>query len=100
MTNTNCREFKNTLLNKNIILAGEIAAINIIKTKKGKTPGLDMAFLSVEDQYGMVDSFVVFPEQYQKYKHQLFVSNILVFIGNKNKAGDSLIVEKCFMPAS
>jgi len=100
MTNTNCKEFKNTILNKNIILAAEIVNINVIKTKKGKTPGLDMAFLSVEDQYGMLDSVVAFPEQYQKYKHQLFNSNILVFIGNKNKSGDSLIVEKCFMPVS
>jgi DNA polymerase-3 subunit alpha len=100
MANTNCKEFKNTLLNKNIILAGEIACINVIKTKKGKNPGLEMAFLSIEDQYGMIDSVVVFPEQYQKYKHQLFLSNILIFIGNKNKSGDSLVVEKCFMPAS
>lgn len=100
MTNTNCKELKNTLLNKNIIIAGEITDLNIIKTKKGKNPGLDMAFLSIEDQYGMADSVVIFPEQYQKYKHQLFKSNILVFVGNKNKSGDSLIIEKCFTPMS
>jgi DNA polymerase-3 subunit alpha len=100
MTNSNCKQFKTCISNKNIIIAGEIININTTKTKRGKTKGLDMAFVSIEDQFGILDSVVLFPEQYQKYKHQLFNSNILIFVGNKNKTGDGLIVDKCFMPAS
>jgi DNA polymerase-3 subunit alpha len=100
MTNTNCRQLKNSDLYKNIIIAGEIININVIKTKKGKNPGLDMAFVSIEDQSGSIDSIILFPEQYQKYKHQLFNTNILIFIGNKTKTGDGLVVEKCFIPSS
>jgi DNA polymerase-3 subunit alpha len=100
MTNTNCRQLKNSDLYKNIIIAGEIVNINVIKTKKGKNPGLDMAFVSIEDQSGSTDSVIFFPEQYQKYKHHLFNTNILIFIGNKTKTGDGLVVEKCFIPLS
>jgi DNA polymerase-3 subunit alpha len=97
MTNTNCKEFKTTLLDK-IIIAGEISNINIIKTKKGKNPGQEMAFISIEDQYGLVDSIIFFPEQLEAYKHHLFENNILIFVGNKTKNKDGLVVEKCFSP--
>jgi len=100
MTNTNCRQLKNSDLYKNIIIAGEVTNINVIKTKKGKNPGLEMAFVSIEDQFGSIDSIILFPEQYQKYKHHLFNTNILIFIGNKTKTGDGLVVEKCFIPSS
>lgn len=100
MTNTNCREFKNTELIKNILIAGEIANINVVKTKTGKNPGQDMAFVSIEDQTGAIDSIIFFPDQYEKYKHHLFQSNILIFSGNKAKSKDGLVVEKCFVPSS
>ena len=98
MTNTNCKEFKTTLLNEKIIIAGEISNINFIKTKKGKNPGQEMAFVSIEDQYGLVDSIIFFPEQLEEYKHHLFENNVLIFVGNKTKNKDGLVVEKCFAP--
>jgi DNA polymerase-3 subunit alpha len=100
MTNTNCKEFKNTTHIKNILIAGEIANINIVKTKTGQNPGQEMAFVSIEDQTGMLDSVIFFPNKYEEYKHHLFESNILIFSGNKAKAKDGLIVEKCFVPYS
>lgn len=100
MTNTNCREFKNTEYTKKILIAGEICNINVVKTKTGKNPGQDMAFVSIEDQTGMIDSIIFFPDQYDKYKHHLFQSNILIFSGDKGKTKDGLIVDKCFVPAS
>jgi DNA polymerase-3 subunit alpha len=100
MTNTNCKEFKTTLLSEKIILAGEVSNVNIIKTKKGKNPGQEMAFVSVEDAYGLLDSIIFFPEQLETYKHHLFQGNVLIFIGNKTKTKDGLVVEKCFMPRS
>lgn len=100
MTNTNCREFKNTNLLKNILIAGEIANINVVKTKTGKNPGQDMAFVSIEDQTGALDSIIFFPDQYEKYKHHLFQNNIIIFSGSKAKSKDGLVVEKCFVPSS
>jgi DNA polymerase-3 subunit alpha len=100
MTNTNCKEFKTTLLSEKIILAGEVSSVNIIKTKKGKNPGQEMAFVSVEDAYGLLDSIIFFPEQLETYKHHLFQGNVLIFIGNKTKTKDGLVVEKCFTPRS
>lgn len=100
MTNTNCKDFKNSNITKNIILAAEIANINVTKTKTGKNPGLDMCFLTIEDQVGMLDSVILFPEQYAKYRDHLIDGNILVFMGSRSKTRDGLIVEKCFMPAT
>jgi DNA polymerase-3 subunit alpha len=100
MTNTNCKQFKNDNGLSNIIIAGEITNINNIKTKTGKNPGQDMAFVSIEDQTGLLDSVIFFPEAFDKYKHHLFESNILIFVGNKSKTKDGLVVEKCFVPKS
>jgi DNA polymerase-3 subunit alpha len=100
MSNCNCKTFKTTFIKENIVLAAEISNINITKTKNGKNPGQEMAFLTIEDQYGVLDSVVFFPEQLTKYKHHLFVDNILVFVGNKSKTKDGLIVEKCFIPVT
>lgn len=100
MTTATCREFKNNHYIKNILIAGEISNINVIKTKNGKQAGQNMAFVSIEDQTGALDSIIFFPEQYEKYKHHLFDTNILIFSGNKAKNKDGLIVEKCFVPTS
>lgn len=98
--NCNCKTFKTSLLKDNIIVAGEIANINVTKTKSGKNPGLDMAFLTIEDQYGTLDSVIFFPEVFSKYRSYLFLGNILVFSGNRSKSKDGLIVDKCFNPVS
>jgi DNA polymerase-3 subunit alpha len=100
MTNTNCRTFKNCGLSQNIIIAGEIVNTNIIKTKTGKNPGQEMAFVSIEDQSGMLDSVIMFPEKWLTYKTHFFPGNILVFSGSKTKSKDGLVVEKCFIPKS
>jgi len=100
MSNTNCKEFKSSNLSSNIIMAAEISNVSITKTKTGKNPGQEMAFLTLEDQFGMLDSVIFFPEQFAKYKDHLFNGNILVFLGARSKAKDSFVVEKCFLPVS
>lgn len=97
--NSNCRTFKTSHLN-NIIIAGEISNINVTKTKTGKNPGLEMAFITIDDQYGSLDSVIFFPEQFAKYKNYLYNGNILVFAGSKTKSKDGLVVDKCFAPAA
>jgi DNA polymerase-3 subunit alpha len=100
MANCNCKTFKTCHINNNVIIAGEINNINIIKTKKGKNPGQEMAFLSIEDQYGMLDSVIFFPEQLSKYRNYLYDGNILIFAGNRSKTKDGLVVDKCYVPIS
>jgi DNA polymerase-3 subunit alpha len=97
--NCNCKNFK-TSLNQNIIIVGEISYINVTKTKNGKNPGLEMAFVTIEDQFGSLDSIIFFPEIYSKYKSVLFTGNILVFTGVRSKTKDGLVVDKCFFPAT
>jgi len=97
MTNINCREFKNTTVKQNLILGGEIDFINVTKTKNGKNPGAEMAFVTLTDSYGSIDSVVFFPEQYKEYKNILFANNIIIVKGNKSKSGDGLIVEKAYI---
>jgi DNA polymerase-3 subunit alpha len=97
--NANCKTFKTSYIN-NIVIAGEISGINITKTKTGKNPGLEMAFVTIDDQFGSLDSVIFFPEQFAKYRNYLYAGNVLVFSGNKTKSKDGLVVEKCFEPAA
>ena len=97
MTNITCRELKNTSLKDNLILGGEIDNINVVKTKSGKNPGQEMAFVTMTDQTGCADSIVFFPEQYKTFKNLLFLGNIIIVKGSKSKNGDGIIVEKGYI---
>ena len=97
MTNINCKEIKNTHLKDNLILGGEVDFISVTKTKSGKNPGAEMAFVTLTDSYGSVDSIVFFPEKYKEYKNLLFPNNIIIVKGNKSKSGDGIIVEKAYI---
>ena len=56
-----------------------------------------MAFVTLTDSYGSVDSVVFFPEKYKEYKNLLFPNNIIIVKGNKSKTGDGLVVEKAYI---
>lgn len=98
MTNTTCRDFKNSHLSENIMLAGEVENINIVKTKQGKAKGAEMAFVTIGDSTGLLDSVVLFPDQYKSYKNALFVGNVIILKGNRSKNRDGLVVEKVYLP--
>lgn len=97
MTNTSCREFKTSIVNNNIIIGGEVDSINITKTKTGKTPGEEMAFVTISDATGCIDSIIFFPEVYRKYKSILFTGNVIIVCGNRSKSKDGLLVEKAYV---
>ena len=97
MTNITCRELKTTTTKDNLILGGEIDFINVTKTKTGKTKGSEMAFVTMTDTTGTMDSIVFFPEKYKEYKNLLFMGNIVIVKGSKSKNGDGLIVEKAYI---
>lgn len=97
MTNITCRELKNTTMTENLILGGEIDNINVTKTKSGKNPGQEMAFVTMVDSTGSADSIIFFPEKYKTYKNLLFLGNIIIVKGNKTKNSDGIIVDKAYV---
>ena len=100
MTNCTCKDFKNGNCGSNIMIAGEIDRIHTVKTKKGNFKGMDMAFISLSDSTGNLDSIICFAEQYREYKNALFDGNIIIVKGKRSNAKDGLIVEKIFLPSS
>lgn len=98
MVTCSCKDFKNGCSANNIMLAGEIENIRVVKTKKGKDIGAEMAFLSINDGTAVVDSVVYFPEAYKKYRNQLFLGNIVIVKGTKSKNKDGLVAEKTYIP--
>jgi DNA polymerase III alpha subunit len=98
MTNATCRDFKNGSIRDNIIVGGEIDYFNVTKTKSGKNPGLDMAFVTLVDNTGSMDSVVFFPDQYREYRNVLFQGNVVIIKGNRSRSGDAFVVEKCYIP--
>ena len=97
MTNTTCKDFKNSINTDNLIMGGEVDNISIIKTKNGKTPGEEMSFVTMTDGTGCVDSVIFFPETYKKYKQLLFGGNVIIVCGSKSRNKDSFIVEKAYV---
>jgi len=97
MTNTTCKEFKDTS-RKTIILAAEIDSIHVIKIKKGPNKGNEMAFVSISDGTGHMDSVIFFTDRLSIYRNQLFEGNILIFQGNKSYKKTDFIIEKCYTP--
>jgi DNA polymerase-3 subunit alpha len=98
MTNATCKDFHNMLNTDNIIVCGEIDTISIIKTKSGKNPGAEMAFVSMSDGSGVIDSVIFFPEAYKEFRNILFQNNVIIVKGNKTKSKDGLVVQKAYIP--
>lgn len=92
--NTTCNQFKTSLKTDTITIACEIVDSKIIKTKKGKNPGQEMAFITVSDSTGILNSVVCFPEQYRQYIDLLDIGNTVIISGSKGKEEDSFIVKK------
>lgn len=59
-----------------------------------------MAFVTLIDSTGCLDSVIFFPEQYKTYKNIIYDGNIIIIAGNKSKKGDSLIVQKAYIAKS
>ncbi len=96
--NYTCSDVKNQKVpNKAIMIAGEIESINVTKTKKGKSAGSKMAFVTLNDGTASFDSIIYFPEQYSLYSNHLFESNVIIIKGNLSKDKTAFIAEKTFI---
>lgn len=94
--NAVCRDLnKNSKINVRLPIVGaEIGSINTIRTKRGLNPGQEMAFINILDSTGACD-VVVFPQEYNKYKHLLFDNNTLMIQLESSKKG-SFMLKKCW----
>jgi len=94
--NADCGSLKDFSVNKQFFIVAEIEGCNVIKTKRGKTPGKEMCFLKISDSYGTVDC-VIFPEEYDDLKELLNTGRVLMFNGQKSKKDQTPIIKKCFV---
>jgi DNA polymerase-3 subunit alpha len=78
-----------------VIIAGQITNVNEIKTKSGKSPGSKMAFLTISDKGGSLDSVVVFPDPWAEFKG-IMVSGNLILVGGEKGKDNSLIVKNAW----
>jgi len=60
-------------------------------TKTGKNPGQDMAFVTGSDGSAILDSFVVFPSQFQKFKKLLTPGRVIYIEGTTSKTGGVIV---------
>jgi DNA polymerase-3 subunit alpha len=72
-----CKDIINETIIGKATLAVEIERIKVIKTKNGN----EMAFLTVEDSSGSLDSVVVFPDPWNKNKNLLIEKNTVLMMG-------------------
>jgi DNA polymerase-3 subunit alpha len=94
--NTDCKTLsKSKIIASSIVVGAEIDEVSIVKTKKGKNPGQEMAFLKISDGTGACD-LVVFPKEYDQYKSILYQHNTIMFSLEKSKNNDSFIIKKCW----
>jgi len=92
--NTTCKEFlQKTTHPKYTMIAAQVDNVHEIKTKKGNNPGQHMAFLTVSDMSGSLDSIVCFPEEWIKFKRLLVNGNHIMLCGERGKE-DGFIVKR------
>ena len=93
--NSLCKEIAKGTITGKVKLAVQVNTVRPYKTKRGKNPGQLMAFLSIEDGTGSLDSVTIFPEAYDKYKDLLVEENTVLIDGEiSKKEKTSVIVNK------
>tara|TARA_R110001583_G_scaffold36381_1_gene119853 strand:+ start:5065 stop:6612 length:1548 start_codon:yes stop_codon:yes gene_type:complete len=90
-----CKDIAKGTITGKVKLAVQVNTVRPYKTKRGKNPGQLMAFLSIEDGTGSLDSVTIFPEAYEKYKDLLIERNTVLIDGEiSKKENTSVIVNK------
>jgi len=90
-----CSEIASGAIMKKATIAVEIVDIKIVKTKRGKNPGQEMAFMTVEDGSGSLESVTVFPDCFSENRNTLIQGNTVMIMGEiSQKDRCSLIANK------
>lgn len=89
---TTCKEFRDGK-EGSVTLNAEIIQCKEITIKKGDNAGQKMAFLSIEDDSGVLDDVAVFNNLFESFKNILYKGNTVAISGYRSKK-NSLILEK------
>jgi len=87
-SNSTCKEFFDGKRG-NIILAVQISNCNEYIVKNGRSKGLPMGFLSVEDNTGSLDTVTVFCDQWKQYRGLLYEGNTVLLHGKSSGESSS-----------
>lgn len=72
----------------------KLESVRVVKTKKGKTAGSKMAFLSISDDTCMLDNVVCFPEKFKECAEHLVEKTLVILQGERAEKDDTLMVTK------
>jgi DNA polymerase-3 subunit alpha len=76
--NTNCGELNEGVEGNNLLLPCTIVEVSTTITRKGNDVGKEMAFINVEDGFGVLDGIIAFAQSWQNCKDSLYVGNNVV----------------------
>lgn len=91
--NCTCKEFLTGRSDSFMKLAVEIIRIKNVKTKKGKNPGQDMAFLTIKDESCALDDVACFPDVWKKSRDAMYEGNTILIQAERGRQ-DSLIIQR------
>lgn len=96
--NCTCKEF---LAGRQgvLVLGVEVQQVREVKTKRGKSPGARMAFLTVSDATCALTDVVVFPEVWKEYGHLFREENVVIVQAErdfKDRDSNALHVKKAW----
>lgn len=79
-----------------VILVAEISNVGEYTINKGKLVGRTMCYLTLQDDSAELQSCILFPDAYEKYKSSIYKGAVIILKGKKEK-DKSLIIEtvKC-----
>lgn len=82
-----------------LIFGVKLESVREVKTKKGKTPGQTMAFLSISDQTCGLEDVVCFPDVWKEYKTHLVKDALVILQGERDDKNGTLMVKKVWPAA-
>tara|TARA_Y100001937_G_scaffold86535_1_gene117061 strand:- start:4729 stop:6429 length:1701 start_codon:yes stop_codon:yes gene_type:complete len=89
--NCTCKEYITTKRKDYMKFAVEVTKVKVVKTKSGKNPGQEMAFLTVEDNSCSLDDVVCFPDKFQECRDAIYEGNTILIQGDRGR-NDSLVI--------
>lgn len=90
--NCTCKEFLSGRKDY-MLFAVEIVRVKSVKTKKGKNPGQDMAFLTLSDHSASIEDVVCFPNVWKDCRDAMYEGNTILLQGERGNNG-TLMVKK------
>lgn len=85
-------EIDNSMVNKTVIVLGQIVGRKVVRTKKDNS---EMAFITIKDETGSIEA-VLFPKTFAQYKGNIGIKSVIIAKGivKPREEGLSLTLDK------